>query len=436
MDPRAVLNSLRQGDRLTEVDLRGFASGLATGEVTDAQGAAFAMGVCLRGLSDDETAALTRAMRDSGEVLSWDLPGPVLDKHSTGGVGDAVSLVLAPVLAAMNCYVPMLSGRGLGHTGGTLDKLETFRGLRTEVETARFRRIVGRIGCAIVAASPRIAPADRRLYALRDHTSTVESRALIVASILSKKLAAGAEALVLDVKGGSGAFMKNRAEAEALAAALTRVAHAAGARARAIITDMNQPLCPAVGNAVEIVEVMKVLTDPKPAQRLCQMTLALAGEVTALAGVHGTAEEGGRAALRVLQNGKAAEKFVAMVAELGGPIDILDGPITKYLPAAEVIRPVYPAGPGRVAGIDGTALGRVVVRLGGGRRRVTDEIDPSVGLSRVVSLGDAVDPRTPLAMVHAASVSAAEEAVILVRQAFAIEDNAVAPPLIHGRVDP
>ncbi|WP_108261051.1 thymidine phosphorylase [Mangrovicoccus ximenensis] len=332
MEVRQVLAKLRKGETLSEAELRGFAAGLASGEVSDAQGAAFAMGVCKGGLSDGETAALTRAMRDSGEVLDWDLPGPVVDKHSTGGIGDSVSLVLAPVLAAMGCYVPMLSGRGLGHTGGTLDKLETFSGVRTEIDTAKLKRITGRIGCAIVAASPKIAPADRKLYALRDHTSTVDSQPLIIASILSKKLAAGAEMLVLDVKGGTGAFMKSRDEAQALAEGLVKVAKAAGCKTRALITDMNQPVCPAVGNAVELIEVHRVLTDPKPEQRLCKMTLALAGEVAALAGLYRTAEEGGRAALKVLSSGRAADKFAHMVAELGGPIDVLDGDFRAYLP--------------------------------------------------------------------------------------------------------
>lgn len=435
-DPRQILDRLRRKDRLTEVELRAFADGLASGDISDAQGAAFAMGVCLNGLSEDETAALTRAMRDSGEVLHWDLPGPVLDKHSTGGIGDSVSLVMAPVLAALGCFVPMLSGRGLGHTGGTLDKLESFAGLRTEMDTARLRRIVGRIGCAIVAASPRVAPADRRLYSLRDHTSTVESQSLIVASILSKKLAGGAEALILDVKGGSGAFMKSRAEAQSLADGLTRVARAAGAKTRALITDMNQPVAPAVGNAVEMVEVLKVITDPQPDQRLCQLTLALTGELVSLAGVFDSPEDGGRAALEVLSSGAAAEKFAAMVAEQGGPMDVLDGGAKAHLPTAAVERPVFPQEPGKVAAIDGAALGQLVVKLGGGRQYAEDEIDPSVGLSMVANLGETVDNHRPLAMVHAADASAAANAARVVHAAMQVSETAGVPPLIHGRVDP
>ncbi|WP_172330451.1 thymidine phosphorylase [Mangrovicoccus sp. HB161399] len=436
MEVRQFLAKLRKGERLEEAELRSFASGLASGEVTDAQGAAFAMGVCKGGLSDGETAALTCAMRDSGEVLEWDLSGPVVDKHSTGGIGDSVSLVLAPVLAAMGCYVPMLSGRGLGHTGGTLDKLETFHGVRTEIDTAKLKRIVGRIGCAIVAASPKIAPADRKLYALRDHTSTVESQALIIASILSKKLAAGAGVLVLDVKGGTGAFMKSRDEAQALAEGLVRVAQAAGCKTRAVITDMNQPVCPAVGNAVELIEVHRVLTDPKPEQRLCKMTLALAGELTALAGLYGSAEEGARAALKVLSSGKAADKFAHMVAELGGPIDVLDGDFRSYLPQPAVTRAVFPAEPGVVTAIDGVALGELVVRLGGGRRRPGDEIDHSVGLSQVASIGERADQTRPLAVVHAADASGAAEAVRVVRQAMLVGEEAILPPMVYGRVDP
>jgi len=436
MDPRVLITRLRQKDRIPEVEFRQFCAGLASGEISDAQGAAVAMAIFLSGLSEDETAALTRAMRDSGRVLKWNLPGPVLDKHSTGGLGDCTSLVLAPVLAALDCYVPMLSGRGLGHTGGTLDKLESFSGVRTEVTEDRLRRIVGRIGCAIVAATRDIAPADRKLYALRDHTGSVESRELIVASILSKKLAAGTEAMVLDVKGGSGAFMQSREEAESLAQALVRTSALAGLKTRALITDMNQPVAPAVGNALEILEVVKVLTDPKPTQRLCQLTLALAGELLALAGVQDSAEAGGRAALRVLTNGRAAEKFVHMVAELGGPHDMLEGGIKRHLPKAEVQRAVFPNDPGVVVAIDGRALGRAVVKLGGGRKRMGEDIDHAVGLSSLVSLGDRVDETVPLAMVHAATPAAAAEAVQAVLMAVRIGERATLPPLIHGRVDP
>ena len=252
MNARGILAKLRHRQSLTREELVWIAQGLASGDISDAQAGAFAMGVCLTGLSDIGRVALTTAMRDSGVVLNWDLDGPVLDKHSTGGVGDCVSLILAPALAACGAYVPMISGRGLGHTGGTLDKLEAIPGVSTQVDEARLRQIVGQTGCAIVSASADIAPADKRLYAVRDVSSTVDSLDLITASILSKKLAAGLDGLVLDVKVGSGAFMKDIKQAQALAEALTKTANAAKCRTTAIISDMSQPLVPSLGNALEV----------------------------------------------------------------------------------------------------------------------------------------------------------------------------------------
>ena len=259
-DARSVLSRLRHGSPLSKADLAWVAEALATGEMSDAQAGAFAMGVCVRGLQEAERAALTCAMRDSGKVLRWDLDGPVLDKHSTGGVGDCVSLLLAPALAACGAYVPMISGRGLGHTGGTLDKLDAIPGLVTGLDEQRFRAVVADCGCAIVSASADIAPADKRLYAVRDVTSTVDSLDLITASILSKKLAGGLQGLVLDVKVGSGAFMKDMEEARALARALVNTANTAGCKTTAVISDMNQPPVPSLGNALEVAEVMRLLT--------------------------------------------------------------------------------------------------------------------------------------------------------------------------------
>ncbi|OSP53878.1 thymidine phosphorylase [Pseudoruegeria sp. SK021] len=433
MDARTVLAHLREGIPLTEAQLHWFARGLATGEVSHVQGAAFAMGVCKGGMSAAEIVALTRAMRDSGDVLHWDLPGPVVDKHSTGGLGDATSLIVAPIAAALGAFVPMLSGRGLGHTGGTLDKLEAIPGVCTDVDEARLRAIVGQVGCAIVGATTEIAPADRILYSLRDQTSTVESRALITASILSKKLASGAQALVLDVKGGSGAFMKTRAEASALAESLVSTAKAAGCATRALITDMNQPLARSIGNAVEIAAVVQVLRDPRPESRLCRLSLALVGEMLALAGLYPTAAAGGRAALDVLQSGAAAERFAAMVHALGGPSDVVSDP-ERYLPSAPVICDVPALSAGHISGIDGEALGQVVLELGGGRLRPEDVPDPRVGLTDVLALGDAVVTTQPLARLHAADAASAERAIPVVQAAFQIGAATKPPPLIHGRV--
>ena len=291
MDARSLIAGLRAGQVPDAAALYDFAAGLADGRVSDAQAGAFAMAVCLRGLGPGGAVALTMGMRDSGDVLAWDVPGPVVDKHSTGGIGDPVSLVLAPALAALGCYVPMISGRGLGHSGGTLDKLESIPGVVTAVDTARFRAIVGDVGCAIVSATGEIAPADKRLYGVRDITGTVDSIELITASILSKKLAGGIGALVMDVKVGSGAFMATPDAARGLARQLVDVANGAGCPTRALITDMNQPLAAAVGNSVELAEVMAVLHGATHS-RLAQVVLALGTAALDMAG-----QPGGRAAL-------------------------------------------------------------------------------------------------------------------------------------------
>lgn len=435
MDARRVIAAVRQGERLRTEDLQWFAKALASGEVSDAQGGAFAMAVCLRGLSEEGRVALTRAMRDSGEVLAWDLPGPVLDKHSTGGVGDCVSLLLAPALAACGAYVPMISGRGLGHSGGTLDKLEAIPGYRADVSVETLRSVVGDVGCAIVAASADIAPADRRLYAIRDVTSTVESIDLITASILSKKLAAGLEGLVLDVKMGSGAFMKTLAEAEALARALVSTAQGAGCMTSALITDMSQPLATAAGNALEVIEVMETLTSTSINQPLWELTAALGGEVLALGGLADDALDGAKRISEALRSGRAAEIFGEMVAALGGPSDFVER-WPDRLPSAPVVREVPSITEGYVSAINGQALGMAVVRLGGGRLKQGDRINASVGLSEIAGIGEHVSPDLPLALIHAASEADADRAEAAVRAAFSIADDAAAEPdLILMRID-
>lgn len=434
MDARSLLGRLRAGRSLETEEIRWFARAIGSGVASDAQVGAFAMGVCKQGLGAAETAALTAAMRDSGTVLDWNLPGPVIDKHSTGGLGDGTSLVVAPVLAALGAYAPFLSGRGLGHTGGTLDKLEAIPGVETTLAEDRLRRVVEEVGCAVAGATAAIAPADRRLYAIRDETGCVDSVPLIVASVLSKKLAGGARVMVFDVKGGTGAFMKTRAEAHALAEALVATARgAAEVRVRALITDMNQPLAPAVGNALEIAEVMAVLRDPSPQSRLCQMSLALAGEALALAGSYASAEAGARAALEALQSGAAAEKFGAMVHAMKGPAKFLDDP-AAHLPTAPVVRPLPAPRAGQVAAIDGVALGQIVTQLGGGRLRADDDIDPRVGLSAIAPLGRQVTAGEPLLQVHAAKESDAERALESLSAAIQIDTQAAVPPLIHDRV--
>ena len=370
MDARSIIAKLRQRAVPSGDELRWFARGLADGTVSDAQAGAFAMAVCMGGLGGglggDGRAALTMAMRDSGDVLEWELDGPVIDKHSTGGVGDCVSLFLAPALAECGAYVPMISGRGLGHTGGTLDKMEAIPGLNTGVSQDRLAGIVSETGCAIVGATARIAPADKRLYAIRDVTATVESLDLITASILSKKLAVSPDALVLDVKVGSGAFMKNIGDARALAVALTETATAAGCRTTAIISDMNQPLAPSLGNALEVAEIMKVLTGGVSGP-VVTLGAALGGTVLADAGLAEDAQAGAGLIVAALNDGRVAERFGRMVAAQGGPLAFVDN-WARFLPEANVIREVPAAQGGYVSAINAEALGLAVVALGGGGR--------------------------------------------------------------------
>lgn len=433
MDARAVNAALRKGQALSSEQLSWFAHGLADGAVSDAQAGAFAMAVCLRGLSEKDRVALTLAMRDSGDVLRWDLDAPVIDKHSTGGVGDCVSLVLAPALAACGAYVPMISGRGLGHTGGTLDKMEAIPGLVTALDEDRFRQVVRDTGAAIVSASADIAPADKRLYAIRDVTGTVESLDLITASILSKKLAAGLDGLVLDVKLGSGAFMKTPEDARALAQALVKTANAAGCRTTALITDMNQPLASSLGNALEVDATLRVLTGLEYGP-LGELSAELGGALLASAGLAVNADEGRTKIAEAIRSGTAAERFGRMVSAMGGPVHFVED-WQRFLPEAPVIREIAAKASGIVTAIDGEALGLAVVDLGGGRQVESDVVDPAVGLSEVVRLGARVEKGQPLARVHAARVGQADAAEAAVRAAISFGDAAPdLPPLVHERV--
>lgn len=425
MDARSIIVRLRDGGVPSAEELQWFAQGLASGAVSDAQAGAFAMAVLLKGLGEAGRVALTRAMRDSGQVLHWEMPGPVLDKHSTGGIGDCVSLLLAPALAACGAYVPMISGRGLGHTGGTLDKLESIPGFKTGLSEEQLRRQLQDVRCAIVSASAEIAPADRRLYAVRDVTGTVESIDLITASILSKKLAAGLEALVLDVKCGSGAFMKTAADAEALARALVSTAQGAGCMTSALITDMSQPLATAAGNALEVIEVMETLTGTSVNTALWDITMALGGEALALGGLAADPADGAGRIEQALESGAAAEWFGRMVAAQGGPADFVER-WPDRLPAATVIREVPSLGTGFVSTIDGQALGLAVVGLGGGRQREGDKLNLSVGLSDLAGIGEDIGAGDPLCMVHAATEAAADEAIARVQAAYQLA--AAAPP--------
>ncbi|MEM6635489.1 MAG: thymidine phosphorylase [Pseudomonadota bacterium] len=434
MDARRILTDLRSGKELTDAQITWFADGLASGAVTDAQAGAFAMAVLLRGLGETGRVALTRAMAASGARLTWDLPGPVVDKHSTGGIGDCVSLVLAPALAACGAFVPMISGRGLGHTGGTLDKLEAIPGLKTTVDKGDFQQIVGQHGFAIVSASDDVAPADRRLYSVRDITATVESLDLITASILSKKLAAGLDALVLDIKAGSGAFMATDKDAFNLARALVDTANGAGCATQAIVSDMSQPLAPAAGNALEVSAAMRVLCGEVSRDPLSKMVIELGAALLHACGLAPTKGQGRKLLEDAIASGRAVEKFDLVTRALGGPPAISKS-WNSDLPKATVIRPVPAPTAGYVNAIDGRAIGMAVVDLGGGRRREDDTIDPSVGLSGILRIGTHVPAGAPLAWVHAASDADAEAAIIVVRNAFLVgPDKGPEPPLLRGEV--
>jgi thymidine phosphorylase len=429
MIPQELIRRTRDGQRLSDEEIAWLVQGITDRSLSDGQVAAWAMAVFFNDLSEPERVALTGAMTRSGAVLEWDLGRPVLDKHSTGGVGDKVSLILAPVLAACGAAVPMISGRGLGHTGGTLDKLDSIPGYDTAPDLDRFRTVVEQAGCAIVGQTAELAPADRRLYALRDATATVESIPLIVASILSKKLAAGLDALIMDVKSGSGAFMAERERARALARAIVGVAEGNGLRCRALLTDMDQVLGRTAGNALEVAESLAALTDPDQAEpRLTEVTLALCGEGLALAGLAADGAEGRQMAEQALSSGAAAERFAAMAAALGGPPDLLEQP-DRHLPAAPHTTPVHPRAEGHVHAVDVREVGVAVLELGGGRRREDEAIDYAVGLTEVAGLGEDVGPGgRPLAVVHARDQSAADRAAERLRAAFEVGDAPAAPP--------
>ncbi len=434
MLPQEIIAAKRDGRALSAEQIRFMVAGLTDESISEGQIAAFAMAVLFRGLETEERVALTLAMRDSGTVLDWDLPGPVVDKHSTGGVGDNVSLMLAPALAACGAYVPMISGRGLGHTGGTLDKFDAIPGYVTQPDAETFRRVVAEVGCAIIGQTPDIAPADRRFYGIRDVTATVESLDLITASILSKKLAAGLDALVLDVKCGSGAFMASPDDARALAEALVAVANGAGCPTRALITDMNEPLASAAGNALEMANAVLFLRGDAVDGRLWDVTVALGAEILALAGLAEDVDAGAALMRDAFQSGRAAETFGRMVAALGGPADFVES-FGRHLGRAPVVREIVAGTEGFVTAIDTRALGFAVVELGGGRRRASDVIDHSVGLEHLAGLGALVDPDTPIALVHAGSEEAARAAETRIRAAYSFGDGPGAePPLFLERI--
>ncbi len=430
-----VIQKKRDGHRLSGAEIEFFVRGVASGEVTDAQIAAFTMATWFRGMDSRETAGLTLSMRDSGRVMAWPgLDGPVLDKHSTGGVGDLVSLVLGPLLASCGAYVPMISGRGLGHTGGTLDKLESIPGFDTAPGIERFEQLVRQVGIAIVGQSGDLAPADRRIYAVRDVTATVSAPPLMISSILSKKLAEGLDGLVLDIKHGNGAFTASPDEALELARQMSAVAADAGLACHALVTCMNAPLASSAGNALEVLESIDFLRGAAVNPRLREVTMGLSAELLCLGGLADTPA----AAIPILEDaiasGRAAEAFARMVTAQGGPADLLERP-EACLPSAPVVRAVEAEGAGYIGNIDTLAVGDAVVSLGGGRRKATDVINPAVGLSSLPSVGDRVERGVPLAVIHAADEAAWERSARAIRSSISISDQpAESAPAIHGRV--
>jgi thymidine phosphorylase len=434
MLPQEIIRIKRDGGVLAADQIESFIEGLTTGRVSEGQAASFAMAVFFRGLQVPERVALTRAMTRSGEVLQWDLPGPVLDKHSTGGVGDAISLALAPAVAACGGYVPMISGRGLGHTGGTLDKLDSIPGYVSQPDIDLFRRVTREVGCAIIGQTADLAPADKRLYAIRDVTATVESIDLITASILSKKLAAGLQGLVMDVKFGSGAFMSNAGDARALAESLVLVANGAGLPTSALLTDMNEPLASAAGNAVEVAYTVDYLTGRRREPRFHEVTVALSAEMLVLGRLAASEAEARTRIEDAIGSGRAADAFQRMVAALGGPKDLLERP-EAHLKAAPVIRAVHPERPGTVERIATRDVGVAVVALGGGRTRPQDPVDHAVGLTRLAGLGERVDAERPLGVVHARTEAAADAAAAALRAAYTLGEGAVpAGPIVLERI--
>ena len=428
MLPQEIIRKKRDGGALSNEEIAFFITGLTQGRVIEGQAAALAMAIFFRGMTRDEAVALTQAMMHSGSVLDWSglsLPGPIVDKHSTGGIGDNVSLMLAPAAAACGAFVPMISGRGLGHTGGTLDKLDSIPGYTSQPDNALFRKVVRDVGCAIIGQTQDLAPADKRLYAIRDVTATVESVPLITASILSKKLAAGLQGLVMDVKTGSGAFMASVKDSRALAQSLVAVANGAGLRTTALITDMNEPLASAAGNALEMRNAIDYLTGARRDARLHEVTLALGAEMLVTGGVADSIAQARGNLERAIASGKAAEVFARMVSALGGPADLLEMP-EKHLAHARVVHEIQGQRHGIVTRIDTRAIGVAVVALGGGRMRAQDAIDPSVGFSRLAGIGDEISFRQPLALVHARDAASAEAAALAVSAAYEI--GVAAPP--------
>ncbi|HHX8391984.1 TPA: thymidine phosphorylase [Vibrio alginolyticus] len=434
--PQEIIRKKRDGEVLTADEINFFIQGVANNTVSEGQIAAFAMTIFFNEMTMDERIALTCAMRDSGMVIDWshlNFGGPIVDKHSTGGVGDVTSLMLGPMVAACGGFVPMISGRGLGHTGGTLDKLESIPGYNITPSNDVFGQVTKDAGVAIIGQTGDLAPADKRVYATRDITATVDNISLITASILSKKLAAGLESLVMDVKVGSGAFMPTYEASEELAKSIVAVANGAGTKTTAILTDMNQVLASSAGNAVEVREAVRFLTGEYRNPRLLEVTMASCAEMLVLGKLAENTEDARAKLMEVLDNGKAAECFGKMVAGLGGPADFVEN-YDNYLEKAEIIKPVYATETGIVSAMDTRAIGMAVVAMGGGRRVATDEIDYAVGFDEFIRLGEVADSDKPLAVIHARTEEQWEEAAKALRSAIKVGGEYTPTPEVYRQI--
>jgi len=437
--PQEIIRKKRDGGALTKEEIQFFVKGITDNSVSEGQIAALAMAVFFNDMNMDERVAFTLAMRDSGEVLNWkglNLPGPVMDKHSTGGVGDVVSLMLGPMIAACGGFVPMISGRGLGHTGGTLDKFDSIPGYSTVPTNEKFREVVKDVGVAIIGQTASLAPSDKRFYSIRDVTATVESVAMITGSILSKKLAAGLDVLAMDVKAGSGAFMPTWEKSVELAESIVKVGNGAGTLTSALLTDMNESLSPWAGNALEVRGAIDYLTGKFRPARLHEVTMALCAEMLVL-GKLAANEADARAKLQhALDSGEAAERFSRMVKALGGPADLVEN-MDQHLERAPIVMPAPALRAGYASSTVCRDIGLAVVSLGGGRKRPTDAIDFAVGLTDLVELGRPVQAGQPLAMVHARTQEAAEQAVREIQAAYTIADAApAANPIVYRTIRP
>ena len=434
--PQEIIRKKRDGEVLTADEINFFIQGVANNTVSEGQIAAFAMTIFFNEMTMDERIALTCAMRDSGMVIDWshmNFGGPIVDKHSTGGVGDVTSLMLGPLVAACGGFVPMISGRGLGHTGGTLDKLESIPGYNITPSNDVFGQVTKDAGVAIIGQTGDLAPADKRVYATRDITATVDNISLITASILSKKLAAGLESLVMDVKVGSGAFMPTYEASEELAKSIVAVANGAGTKTTAILTDMNQVLASSAGNAVEVREAVRFLTGEYRNPRLLEVTMASCAEMLVLGKLAENTEDARAKLMEVLDNGKAAECFGKMVAGLGGPADFVEN-YDNYLEKAAIIKPVYATETGIVSAMDTRAIGMAVVAMGGGRRVATDEIDYAVGFDEFIRLGEVADSDKPLAVIHARTEEQWEEAAKALRSAIKVGGEYTPTPEVYRQI--